>query len=308
MASKFQISIVGVGQVGGAAAYALILSSLAGELLLVDTDIERRNGQVQDLRDVAYSCNNGTHVRAASHREAAKADMVVVAAGSKHTIGQTSLDYTSRNISIVREVVESMKPFGPDTILLIVANPVDLLTSLTRELSGLPPSQVFGSGTYLDSVRLRGLVAERSGVAADTVDISVLGVHGDSQVTAWSTATIGGTPIDKSAAAKVLNRDELADECKSRSQSIIRAKGATPFGLGSIISSICSSVLLDKGDVRPVSHYQQELGCCLSLPAVIGRKGVVSTMQRPLDSEEESRIARSAKDLKGIIEWVHCSY
>ncbi|KAM5352967.1 hypothetical protein ACJ41O_005689 [Fusarium nematophilum] len=308
MISKFQIAIIGVGQVGGAAAYALILSSLASELLLVDTDIERRNGQVRDLCDVAYGCNNGTRVRAASHHEAAKADIVVVTAGSKHTIGQTSLDYTSRNMSIVREVVESMKPFGQDTILLIVANPVDLLTSLSRELSNLPASQVFGSGTYLDSVRLRGMIAEQSGVAADTIDISVLGVHGDAQVIAWSTATVGGMPMDKSAAASVLKRDELADECKNRSQSIVRAKGATPFGLGSIVSSICSSVLLDKGDVRPVSHYQPELDCCFSLPAVIGRQGVISTVRRPLDSEEESKIARSAAELKGTLEWVHHGY
>ncbi|KAM6510183.1 hypothetical protein FALCPG4_017808 [Fusarium falciforme] len=308
MVSKFQTAIVGVGQVGGAAAYALILSSLASELLLVDTDIERRNGQVQDLRDVAYGCNSGTHIREATHQEAAKADMIVVTAGSKHTIGQTNLDYTSRNMSIIREAMDWMKPLRPDTILFIVANPNDLLTSLACELSDLPPSQVFGSGTYLDSVRLRGLVAERSGVSADKIDISVLGVQGDSEVLAWSTATINGTPIDKSAAADTLDREQLAYECKHRSRSIIRAKGATPFGLGSVVASICASVLLDKGDVHPVSHYQKELGCCISLPAAIGRHGVVGTLQRPLDSEEESKIARSSAELKEMIEWVHYSY
>ncbi|KAH7190955.1 lactate dehydrogenase/glycoside hydrolase [Fusarium oxysporum] len=308
MNSGSQIAIVGVGQVGGAAAYSLILTSLASELLLVDIDIALRDSQVRDLFDVAYSCNSGTRVRAASHHEAAKADIVIITAGSKHMIGQTTIDYTSRNISIVREVVETMKPFRSDTILLIVSNPVDLLTSLAYELSGLPTSQVLGSGTFLDSVRLRGLVAMRAGVAANSINIYVVGVHGNPQVVAWSAATVGGVPMNKSIPPKVLDRAELADECKHRSQSIIRVKGATPFGLGSIVSSMCSSILLDKRNVRPVSHFQPDFGCCFSLPAVLGRKGVMSTIQIPLDRDEEAYIVESAKELRGTIDWIPQNY
>ncbi|EXK25368.1 L-lactate dehydrogenase, partial [Fusarium oxysporum f. sp. melonis 26406] len=270
-----QIAIVGVGQVGGAAAYSIILTSFVSELLLVDIDIDLRDGQVRDLSDVAYSCNSSTRVRAASHHEAAKADIVVITAGSKHMIGQTTIDYTSRNMSIVREVVETMKPFRSDTILLVVSNPVDLLTSLAHEISGLPTSQVLGSGTFLDSVRLRGLMAMRAGIAANSIDIHVLGVHGNSQVVAWSAATVAGVPINTSIPPNILDRVELADECKHWSQSIIRAKGSTPFGLGSIVSSLCASIFLDKRNVRPVSHFQPDFGCYFSLPAVIGKKGVM---------------------------------
>ncbi|KAH7131030.1 lactate dehydrogenase/glycoside hydrolase [Dactylonectria macrodidyma] len=300
-----QIAIIGVGQVGGAAAYAIILASIAAELLLVDIDIDLRDGQTQDLSDVAYSSNSGTRVRAATYHEAAQCDIVVITAGSKHTIGQTTIDYTSRNISIVRNIIEAMRPFRSDTILLVVANPVDLLTSIAQELSGLPASQVLGSGTFLDSVRLRGLMADQVGVAAKSIDIHVLGVHGDPQVVAWSAATIGGIPIDKSLLPNTLNRAELSDECKNRSRSIVRAKGATPFGIGSIVSSMCSSILLDKRNVRPVSHFQPKFGCCFSLPSVLGRKGVVSTISVSLDSDEEADMAKSVKELKESIDWVH---
>jgi len=300
-----RIAIIGVGQVGGAAAYALILASVANELLLVDIDVHLRDGQVQDLSDVAYSINSGTRVRAATYHEAAQCDIVVVTAGSKYTIGQTPLEYTYRNISIVRNAIGAMRPFRSDTILLVVANPVDLLTSLAHDLSGLPSSQVLGSGTFLDSVRLRGLIADRAGVAASSIDAYVLGVHGDPQVIAWSAATIGGVPIESLALNTLLNRAELANECKDRSQSIVRAKGATPFGIGSIVSSICSSILLDRRNVRPISHFQQEFGCCFSMPAVIGRKGVVSTIKVPFDSDERADIAESAKALKEMADRIH---
>ncbi|EXM13406.1 L-lactate/malate dehydrogenase [Fusarium oxysporum f. sp. vasinfectum] len=303
-----QIAIIGVGQVGGAAAYSIILTSFVSELLLVDLDIHLRDGQVRDLSDVAYSCNSSTRVRAASHHEAAKADIVVITAGSKHMIGQTTIDYTSRNMSIVREVVETMKPFRSDTILLVVSNPVDLLTSLAHEISGLPTSQVLGSGTFLDSVRLRGLMAMRAGIAANSIDIHVLGVHGNSQVVAWSAATVAGVPIHTSIPPNILDRVELADECKHWSQSIIRAKGSTPFGLGSIVSSLCASIFLDKRNVRPVSHFQPDFGCYFSLPAVIGKKGVMSTIQMTLDSDEEAHIAKSAKELSETIDWIHRNY
>ncbi|RKK88119.1 hypothetical protein BFJ68_g13085 [Fusarium oxysporum] len=303
-----QIAIVGVGQVGGAAAYSIILTSFVSELLLVDLDIDLRDGQVRDLSDVAYSCNSSTRVRAASHHEAAKADIVVITAGSKHMIGQTTIDYTSRNMSIVREVVETMKPFRSDTILLVVSNPVDLLTSLAHEISGLPTSQVLGSGTFLDSVRLRGLMAMRAGIAANSIDIHVLGVHGNSQIVAWSTATVAGVPINTSIPPNILDRVELADECKHWSQSIIRAKGSTPFGLGSIVSSLCASIFLDKRNVRPVSHFQPDFGCYFSLPAVIGKKGVMSTIHMTLDSDEKAHIAKSAKELSETIDWIHRNY
>jgi L-lactate dehydrogenase len=136
----------------------------------------------------------------------------------------------------------------------------------------------------------------------------VVGVHGNPQVVAWSAATVGGVPINKAIPPNILDRDKLADECKHWSQSIIRAKGSTPFGLGSIVSSLCASIFLDKRNVCPVSHFQPDFGCYFSLPAVLGKKGVMSTIHMPLDSDEEAHVAKSAKELSETIDWIHRSY
>ncbi|KAK1244131.1 hypothetical protein MKX08_002269, partial [Trichoderma sp. CBMAI-0020] len=261
--SGSRIAIIGVGQVGAAAAYALILGSVATELLLVDTNISLRDGY----------------------------------------IGQTNLDYIYQNISIIKTIIDGMAPLKSDAILLIVSNPVDLLTSLALQLSRLPPSQVLGSGTYLDSMRLRGMLADRIRVAAKSIDLFVLGVQGGSQVTAWSTATIGGIPIKESLSKEdVIDRSTLSSECKHRSQSIVRAKGSTPFGIGSVISSICSSITLDKGTVYPISHFQPSFGCCFSLPVVLGKKGIQRKVQMPLTFDEDAQIADSAAALKKLID------
>ncbi|KAK3986592.1 lactate/ malate dehydrogenase [Cladorrhinum sp. PSN332] len=302
-----RIAIVGVGQVGAAAAYALILGSVASELLLVDVKTEWRDAQVHDLSDVAYSINSGTRIRAATHHEAGQCDMVVITAGSKWSIGETNIQHTNRNVSIMRSVVRAMTPFRSDTIVLVVSNPVDILTSIAQELSGLSKFRVFGSGTFLDSVRLRGLLADKAEVAADSIHLSILGMHGDSQVVAWSTATINGVPIDKFFPHDTSKHADLESECKRRSESIICAKGATPFGLGSIVSNICSSVLCDKRDVRPISHFQSEFNCCFTLPAILGREGIMKTIEITLDSDEKASISRSAKRLRDTVERIQAN-
>ncbi|KAH8898690.1 L-lactate/malate dehydrogenase [Thozetella sp. PMI_491] len=303
MSSGFRIAIVGVGQVGGAAAYALIQKSIATELVLVDTEVVLRDGQVRDLSDAAHSSNSDTRVRGATLHEAGQCDMIIVTAGSKYNIGQTSLQLLYRNISKIKTIINGMTPFKKDTILLIVSNPVDLLTSIAYELSGLPKSQVLGSGTFLDSVRLRGLVADQTGTPLHSIDLHVLGVHGESQVVAWSAAKIGDVPMDSSLAQE--NRTKLEEECKHRSQEIIRAKGAIPFGMASTISEVCSAIALDTHTVAPVSHFMSDLNCCLSLPVVLGRQGIVSEAQVLLDEREEAAMASAARDLRLALDRVH---
>ncbi|CBF70728.1 protein ldhA [Aspergillus nidulans FGSC A4] len=296
-----RIAIVGVGQVGAAAAYALVLGSIADELLLVDTRAAWRDGQVRDLSDAAYASRSKTRVYSATYREASQCDIVVITAGSKYLYGQTSMDYLYRNTSIVRSIINEMKPFRSDTVLLIVANPVDLMTSLAKELSNLPSAQVLGSGTFLDSIRLRGLLADETGLAPNSLDLYVLGTHGDSAVAAWSCAAVGGVPLKDALGLEKRVEESLVEECKHRSQSIVRAKGATTFGIGSIVCSICASVLLDRHNVRPVSHYQPQHGCCFSLPAVLGRKGIVQTFPVPLSAAEQEGIAQSVGALKSTL-------
>ena len=139
-------------------------------------------------------------------------------------------------------------------------------------------------------------------MAANSIQLSVFGVHGDSQVVAWSAATINGIPLHTVLPPDGFEHDELAEECKKRAESIFYAKGATPFGIGSVVASICVSILFDRGDVRPISHFQPEFGCCFSLPVILGRKGILKTIKVPLEIEENAAIARSAKRLKETME------
>ncbi|KAL4761929.1 lactate dehydrogenase/glycoside hydrolase [Aspergillus foveolatus] len=195
--------------------------------------------------------------------------------------GQTSMDYLYRNTSIVRSIINEMKPFRSDTVLLIVANPVDLMTSLAKELSNLPSAKVLDSGTFLDSIRLRGLLADETGLAPNSLDLYVLRTHGDSAAAACSCAAVGGVPLKEALGLEKRVEESLVEECKHRSQSIVRAKGATTFGIGSIVCSICASVLLDRHNARPVSRYQPQHGCCYQLACCTGEEGRCGDISRP---------------------------
>ncbi|GIJ98880.1 hypothetical protein Aspvir_001002 [Aspergillus viridinutans] len=301
-----RVGIVGVGQVGAAAANALIMNSVVHELILVDIKSELRNAQVQELSDVSrVSGRVEMRVRAGTYHEAGQCDIIIITAGSKFSVGETSVQHMYRNLGIVRSVIQAMRPFRSDAILLVVSNPVDLLATIAQQLSGLSPSQVLGSGTLLDSVRLRGLLANKAGVAADAIDIHVLGMQGLDEVVAWSTAAVSGVPLASAVPPDTFDPVQLTNECKQISQAIIKAKGAMPLGIGAIISKICSSILGDQRDILPISHFQEEFGCCFSLPVVLGRKGIISTIWIPVNGEEWGRITKSAGALNEIIEHVN---
>jgi L-lactate dehydrogenase len=178
---KTTIAILGCGDVGSTLAYTLILQPICSEVILVDLKKELLNAQVRDLSDATYRGGSGVKVRAGTHKDAGQADIVVITAGAKQKTGESRLSLLSRNLHILESVFTSMAPISPHTILLLVANPVDILTYFARKLSGLPESQVLGTGTSLDSARLRGILAEKTEVAPNSIDAYVLGEHGDSQ-------------------------------------------------------------------------------------------------------------------------------
>jgi len=194
-----------------------------------------------------------------------------------------------------------MKPFKENTILLLVANPVDVLTYLAQQISGLPPTQVIGSGTFLDSARLRGYIAEGVGIASSSIDAFVLGEHGESQFVAWSRATIAGVPLSKVIPEGQIDRVKIAQDTKDKAAHIIEVKGATNYGIGAVTASICKSILFNHRNVRPVSHYIDELKCCISLPVVLGREGIVQNIPLTLDEEEQKALQKSAEIIRGFI-------
>lgn len=197
-----------------------------------------------------------------------------------------------------------MSPINPHTILILVANPVDILTYFARKLSGLPETQVLGTGTSLDSARLRGALAKKAEVAPNSMNAYVLGEHGDSQFIAWSSITIGTAPLSL-AIPDLLTpefKHEIAEHTRGAAASIIASKGCTAYGIGNIAASICKYILFDSRTVRPISFYQEDLGCCLSMPAVIGRKGIIRSVPIELNDTEKQELEACANNLRGVIE------
>ncbi|XPT01955.1 hypothetical protein M3J09_011079 [Ascochyta lentis] len=296
------IAIVGAGDVGATIAYSLIMNPVAGDILMIDPKEEVRDAQVQDLSDATFHGNTSTRVRAGTHKEAGQCDIIVFTAGAKQKKGESRTDLIGRNKSILKSAISDMQPFADHTILLLVANPVDVITYFAQEYSSLPKSQVIGSGTFLDSARLRGVLASKAEVAASSIDAYVLGEHGESQFVAWSAASIGGVPLEQALLPDTkLDKDAIAEDTKNKATSIIENKGATNYGIGGVAASICKSILFDQRNIRPVSHWQEELGVCLSIPAVIGRGGLVRTIELGLSGEEKEKLRKSADALKEII-------
>jgi L-lactate dehydrogenase len=246
---------------------------------------------------------SSTRIRAGSHKEAGQSSIVIVTAGAKQRPGEARTDLLLRNLRILRSAIEDMKPFHDDTVILLVANPVDVLTYFAQQMSGLPKSQVIGSGTFLDSTRLRGLLAREMDVDPSSIHASVVGEHGDTQLVTWSSITIGGVPLAKALSTRSINIDQhaIATETRDKASKVIKAKGATAYGIGSITANLCRSIIFDERKVRVVSHWNEGLGCCLSLPVVLGRKGILRELDVSITEKEQALLDKSAETLRGLI-------
>lgn len=303
--SPTTIAIVGAaGAVGSTTTYSLLLNSVASTLLLSDPQTDTAKAQAADLEDAIYQSEAlKTSIKVAEDpSEAGQADLIVITAGAAQKKGESRTDLVGKNVEVMKKVIEGLKPIREDAVILVVANPVDAMTYFAQEFSGLPRSQVFGSGTFLDSARLRGILAEKVGVAPTSIEIYVLGEHGTSQFPAWSSANIGGALLDTVVSEDQLDKSAITEQTKGKAGAIIEEKGTTNFGIGAVASTICQNILSDQKVIRSVSHWQEDLGVCLSLPAVIGRKGILRTIPISLSQEEKGNLQSSAESLKEIIE------
>ncbi|KAI8148720.1 lactate dehydrogenase B [Fennellomyces sp. T-0311] len=296
MSSK--IAIVGAGSVGATIAYAIMLRNFASEVLLVDVVPDIVRGQTLDLSDA--NLVSTTKVRGATSQEAGQANIIVITAGAKQKEGESRTELIDRNYKILESVIGAMKPIREDAVVLLVSNPVDILTHIAHKLTGLPRNQVFGSGTFLDSSRLRVFLAKTLHVAASSIHAYVLGEHGDSQFIAWDSASVAGKPLLSFPEIQELDRDQVEKDIASKAMEIIKLKGATYYGIGACTASLCEAVLLDKHEVRPLSVYVESLGTVLSVPAKIGYNGVEQIFDIPLSYQETERLHKSADSLKEI--------
>jgi L-lactate dehydrogenase len=312
VAAVEKLAIVGAGTVGGAVAYASTIDRLADEIALYDIDGRRAEAQVLDLRHGLQFVGGG-HVTGGDDIEVcAGADLVVVTAGATHPPGGTRLDLAGANVGLVRSLIPRLLEVAPDAILLFVTNPVDIVTYFAQEVSGLPPGRVVGSGTVLDSSRLRHLLAERLGVSVTSVHAMVVGEHGDSEVVLWSSATVGGAPLLDvvSPDGGTLRMDEIEALHQSVRQAgyrILEGKGHTNLAIGLATTRIARCISHDERAVLPVSVRTTVDGVgdvCLSLPSVVGRAGVVSNVAVPMSDAEREGLRASAAAIRAVIDTV----
>ncbi len=304
-----RIAIVGVGNVGATFAYALLLSGLASEIVLIDLNRSRAEGEVMDLNHTEPFAHP-TRIWAGEYPDCAGAAVTVVCAGAAQKPGETRLDLVKKNTAIFKTIVPEVARYNPNGILLIATNPVDVLTYVSWKLSGLPAQRVIGSGTILDTARFRYLLSQRFGVDSRSVHAYIIGEHGDSEVPVWSLANIAGMRLSDFCAAQgrdysQLDMDKVFEQTRDAAYQIIERKGATFYAVAAGLLRIVEAILRDQNTVLSISsrieNYYGIDGVCLSLPTVIDRNGVEQVLHLALNEQEIAALHQSATVLKETI-------
>ncbi|MBZ2199225.1 L-lactate dehydrogenase [Occultella gossypii] len=302
------LAIVGAGSVGATLAYAALIRGVARRVVLYDLNRAKVEAEALDLAHGMAFMPMGAVEGSDDIGICAGADMVVVTAGAKQQPGQTRLELADRTINLMRTLVPQLVEVAPDAVYMMVTNPVDVVTYASLKISGLSPRQMFGSGTVLDTSRLRYLLSEHCRIAVRNVHAYIVGEHGDSEFPLWSAANIGGVPLREFVAATgVLSTGdlaEIADEVKNSAYRIIDGKGATNHAIGLAGVRIIQSVLRSEQAILPVSSLLDDyLGIsdvCLSVPSILDRDGVGERLEFNFDESELASLRASADEIRGV--------
>ncbi len=298
--------VIGAGQVGAATAYTLMLTGLVSELVIIDLNQNKARGEALDIAHGMPLCPPA-EVYAGDYPDCAGADIVIITAGANQKPGETRLDLLAKNCAVFGSIVPKAVEYAPDALYLVVTNPVDALTLETIRLSGLPAGRVIGTGTVLDTSRLRYLLSQHTGIDPRNIHAFVLGEHGDSEFVAWSRARIAGMTLDEYCAdcgrckgpiSAILDSD-IENQVRRAAYSIIELKGATYYAIAVAVRRIVEAILRDEQSILTVSTLLEGQygldGVCLSVPAIVGRKGVERVLEVGLDDDEKAALTASAK-------------
>ncbi len=306
-----KITVIGSGNVGSTIAYTLTIMGLASEIVMIDVNEEKSLGEALDIRQGVSFCNPA-NIYAGSYADAADSDIVVITSGMARKPGQSRLDLAQTNVDIIKSIADKIVPVAPNATYVIVSNPVDVLTYVFLKHTGLPQERVIGSGTMLDTARLRSRISEYYSVNQKNVHAYVLGEHGDSSFVPWSIANISNVPVDKFKDAILTKeaypefiKDEVEDYMRKSGARIIQRKGATFYAVSISVCHICKCLLSGIDTTLTVSTMLNgEYGIddvCLSLLNVVGNKGAHAKVMLPLRDEEIADLHNSAKVLKDLI-------
>lgn len=304
-----KVAIVGCGFVGSASAFSLMQSGLFSEMVLIDVDRNRAEGEALDISH-GLPFARPMNIYAGDYTDVGDAAIIVVTAGAAQKPGETRLDLVKKNVSIFKGIIPEIAKQDFQGILLIVSNPVDILTYVAWKLSGLPENRVIGSGTVLDTSRLKYVLGEHLGVDSRSVHAFIVGEHGDSEIAVWSSANVSGIPLDTFCEMRGHFQHEestqaIAEKVKNSAYDIIEKKRATYYGIAMSVKRICEAIVRDEKSILPVSGMMHgEYGIedvVLSMPAIVKKDGIETQVPISMNEEEQEKLKKSAAMLKDVI-------
>lgn len=315
MLKKRKVAIIGDGAVGSSIAYTLTLGHAVNEIVIIDVNADKAEGDALDMADGQSFLSVPKIIRSGGYDQVEGSSIVIITAGAAQKVGETRIDLLHRNAKIFDNITDSLKPYiSPETIILVVSNPVDILTYYTYRKLGLPSSHVFGSGTVLDTSRLKTLISLDTKIDPRNVHTFIVGEHGDTEVAVWSSTYVGGMSLTSYCrkcngcqGKQIARLHDLHQEVRNAAYNIIQKKGATYYAVALAVSRIVSAVLNDENSVLTVSVYLENEfdgqldDLYLSLPSVVGRTGIKKILHPDYTEEEKSGILSSGWALKDKI-------
>ena len=304
-----KVAVVGLGFVGSASAFALMQSGLFSEMVLVNRDMSKAEGEALDISH-GLPFAKPMKIYAGTYDDIVDAAVIVITSGAGQKPGETRLDLVRKNVEVYRSIIPEIAKRNCEGILLIVSNPVDILTSAAVKLSGFPENRVFGSGTVLDTARLKYLLGEHLNVDSRSVHAFIIGEHGDSEIAAWSSANVSGVPLHSFCEMRGYFEHEkamyeIAEGVKNSAYEIIEKKKATYYGIAMSVKRICEAIVRDEKSILPISSIQHGQygieGVALSMPAVVGKNGVETLVPIELNEAEQTALRHSADTLRQVL-------
>lgn len=304
-----KITVIGAGFVGSTTAYTLMISGLVSEIVLIDINKDKAEGEVMDMNH-GMPFVRPVKIYNGEYSDCKGSDIVVITAGANQKEGETRIDLVKKNTAIFKGIIGEIIKYNTDCILLVVTNPVDILTYVTYKISGFPKNKVIGSGTVLDSARFRYLLGDHIGVDPRNVHAYILGEHGDTEVATWSLTNIAGIPMDKyceqcHGCKDGISRKTIYENVKNAAYDIIKKKGATYYAVALAVRRIVEAIVRDENSILTVSSLlegQYEINdVCLSVPTVVNKNGIERVLNVELSDKESELLKNSGKALNDII-------
>lgn len=302
-------AIIGCGFVGTSIAFSLVQKGIFSELVLIDADEKKAEGEAMDLSH-GLPFTKPMEIKAGGYEDIADCAMIIITAGANQKPGETRLDLVHKNVEIYKSIIPKIVEKNQEATLLIVSNPVDIMTYVALKLSGYPSHKVIGSGTVLDTARLKYLLSRHLDVDSRSIHAFIIGEHGDSELAVWSAANVSGIPLNHFCELRgyfdhMESMDRIYQSVRDSAYEIIEKKGATYYGVAMAVCRIAESVIRNEHSIMPISVYLDGLyglhDICLSIPTVVGQEGAEKVLDIPLDLMEMGKLVYSAEELKKII-------